>query len=100
MKWDSGIPHEPKRYYELTEQEREHIKKSRLLCKIRAKIENSTELDSFFAPCTWICTQCGNVNIAGNLVCVNFIMIEGEDPKEALYVRCTGSQLHTWGGYV
>ena len=77
LQWESEFPMEPKKYSELTDQERDRIKKSRLLCKIRAKIENSTELDSFFAPCTWICTQCGNVNIAGNLACVNFTTIEG-----------------------
>ena len=68
--------------------------------RIRAHVENDIQLDSYFAPCSWICTQRDNVNTPGDLFCVNFTEFHGGDPVETFYSRCTGSQLHTWGGYV
>ena len=71
-----------------------------MLRSIRANVENEIELDSYFAPCSWICTQCDNTNSPGDLFCVNFKKIHGGEPVETLYTRCTGSQIHSWGGYV
>ena len=99
----SAFPSEPKRYSDLTDMEKDQIRKARLQCTLRAKVENSDELDSLFVPGSWICTQCDNVNIPGALVCVNFTTSEEGipgGPKETVYVQCTGSQMHTWGGYV